>query len=155
MIHHELDKKHIRVVKKIDQGIPPVHIDRNRIEQVLINLMLNAIHASPQGGTLELKTYCHGITESFCDRYNLDKAKFGAGTTAIICDVEDNGTGILPEHLQKVFGPFFTTKRASGGIGLGLSVTKSIMDNHNGIVAIENITDHSGVRARLVFQPCQ
>ena len=155
LIHHELDKKHIRVVKKIDQGIPPVHIDRNRIEQVLINLMLNAIHASPQGGTLELKTYCHGITESFCDRYNLDKAKFGAGTTAIICDVEDNGTGILPEHLQKVFGPFFTTKRASGGIGLGLSVTKSIMDNHNGIVAIENITDHSGVRARLVFQPCQ
>ena len=88
-------------------------------------------------------------------KLDLDKAKFGAGTTAIICDVEDNGTGILPEHLQKVFGPFFTTKRASGGIGLGLSVTKSIMDNHNGIVAIENITDHSGVRARLVFQPCQ
>lgn len=154
LIHHELDKKHIQVVKKIDQGIPPVLIDRNRIEQVFINLMLNAIQASPQGGTLELKTYCQGITEGFCARYNLDKARFGAGTTAIICDVEDNGTGILPEHLQKVFEPFFTTKHASGGIGLGLSVTKNIMDNHNGIVSIENITDHSGVRARLVFQPC-
>lgn len=154
LIHHELDKKHIRVVKRIDQGIPPVLIDRNRIEQVFVNLMLNAIQASPQGGTLELKTYCQRITEGFCARYNLDKARFGAGTTAIICDVEDNGTGILPEHLQKVFEPFFTTKHASGGIGLGLSVTKNIMDNHNGIVSIENITDHSGVRARLVFQPC-
>ena len=154
LIHHELEKKHIQVVKKIDQGIPHVHIDRNRIEQVLINLMLNAIQASPQGGTLELKTYCQGITEGFCARYSLDKARFGAGTTAIICDVEDNGTGILPEHLQKVFEPFFTTRHASGGVGLGLSVTKNIMDNHNGIVAIENITDHSGVRARLVFQPC-
>ncbi|MBI3618075.1 MAG: hypothetical protein HY210_07670, partial [Candidatus Omnitrophica bacterium] len=47
-----------------------------------------------------------------------------------------------------------TTKRDFGGVGLGLSITKSIMENHNGIVAIENITDHTGVRARLVFQPC-
>lgn len=154
LIHHELDKKHIRVVKKIDQGIPPVLIDRNRIEQVFINLMLNAIQASPQGGTLELKTYCRGVSEDFCVRYNLDRTKFRPGETLVICDVEDNGSGILPEHLQKVFEPFFTTKSATGGIGLGLSVTKNIMDNHNGIVAIENIPDHAGARARLVFQPC-
>lgn len=155
LIHHELEKKHIRVVQKTDQGIQQVHIDRNRIEQVFINLLLNAIQASAPGGTLELKTYCQGITEGFCSRYNLDRTRFRPGTTVIICDVEDNGTGILPEHLQKIFEPFFTTKHASGGIGLGLSVTKSIMDNHNGIVAIENITDRSGVRARLVFHPCE
>ncbi len=155
LIHHELDKKRIQVSKKFDQGIPHVHIDRNRIEQVFINLMLNAIQASPQGGILELKTYCQSVTEGFCSRYNLDRAKFRPGETLVICDVEDNGDGILPEHLQKIFEPFFTTKHATGGIGLGLSVTKSIMDNHNGIVAIENITDHTGVRARLVFQPCE
>lgn len=154
LIRHEFHKKHIHVVGRLDQSIPQVNIDRNRIEQVLVNLMLNAVHASPQGGILELKTYCQTISEDHCRSYNLDNSKFKSGDTVIMCDVEDSGNGILPEHLQKIFEPFFTTKRASGGVGLGLSITKSIMENHNGIVAIENITDHTGVRARLVFQPC-
>ena len=154
LIRHELHKKNIQVVGRLDQSIPQVNIDRNRIEQVLINLILNAIQASPQGGILELKTYCQTMSESFCLSYDLDKSKFKAGDTVVICDVEDNGNGILPEHLQKIFEPLFTTKRDSGGIGLGLSIIKSIMENHSGIVAIENITDHRGVRARLVFQPC-
>ena len=154
LIRHEFHKKHIQVVGRFDQSIPQVNIDRNRIEQVLVNLMLNAVHASPQGGILELKTYCQTISEDHCRSYNLDKSKFKAGDTVIMCDVEDSGNGILPEHLQKIFEPFFTTKRDFGGVGLGLSITKSIMENHNGIVAIENITDHPGVRARLVFQPC-
>ena len=154
LIRHEFHKKRIQVVGRLDQSIPQVNIDRNRIEQVLVNLMLNAVHASPQGGILELKTYCQTISEDHCRSYNLDKSKFKAGDTVIMCDVEDSGNGILPEHLQKIFEPFFTTKRDFGGVGLGLSITKSIMENHNGIVAIENITDHTGVRARLVFQPC-
>ncbi len=154
LIRHEFHKKHIQVVGRLDQSIPQVNIDRNRIEQVLVNLMLNAVHASPQGGILEVKTYCQTISEDLCGLYNLDKSKFKAGDTVIMCDVEDSGNGILPEHLQKIFEPFFTTKRDAGGVGLGLSITKSIMENHNGIVAIENITDHTGVRARLVFQPC-
>lgn len=155
LIRHEFHKKYIQVVGRLDQSIPQVNIDRNRIEQVLVNLMLNAVHASPQGGTLELKTYCQTISEDHCRSYDLDKSKFKAGDTVIMCDVEDSGNGILPEHLQKIFEPFFTTKRDFGGVGLGLSITKSIMENHNGIVAIENITDHSGVRARLIFQPCE
>ena len=154
LIRHEFHKKRIQVVGRLDQSIPQVNIDRNRIEQVLVNLMLNAVHASPQGGILELKTYCQTISEDHCRSYNLDKSKFKAGDTVIMCDVEDSGNGILPEHLQKIFEPFFTTKRDFGGVGLGLSITKSIMENHNGIVVIENITDHTGVRARLVFQPC-
>ena len=154
LIRHEFYKKHIQVVGRLDQSIPQVNIDRNRIEQVLVNLMLNAVHASPEGGILELKTYCQTISEDHCRSYNLDRSKFKAGDTVIMCDVEDSGNGILPEHLQKIFEPFFTTKRDFGGVGLGLSITKSIMENHNGIVAIENITDHPGVRARLVFQPC-
>ena len=154
LIRHEFHKKRIQVVGRLDQSIPQVNIDRNRIEQVLVNLILNAVHASPQGGILELKTYCQTISEDHCRSYNLDKSKFKAGDTVIMCDVEDSGNGILPEHLQKIFEPFFTTKRDFGGVGLGLSITKSIMENHNGIVVIENITDHTGVRARLVFQPC-
>lgn len=153
LIRHELDKKHIQVIKKFDQGIPLIRIERNRIEQVIVNVMLNAIQASPERGTLELKTYYQGASEDFCSRYNLNGTKFRPGETVVICDVEDDGEGILPEHLHKVFEPFFTTKRAAGGMGLGLSVSKNIMENHNGIVAIENITNHSGARARLVFQP--
>ncbi len=154
LIQHELHKKNIQVIRRLDQSVPQVNVDRNRIEQVLINLMLNAIQASPRESILELKTYCQTISEDLCRSYDLDKTKFKAGDTVVICDVEDNGNGILPEHLQKVFEPFFTTKRDSGGIGLGLSIIKSIMENHNGIVAIENISDHHGTRARLVFQPC-
>ncbi|MBI3618389.1 MAG: response regulator, partial [Candidatus Omnitrophica bacterium] len=107
LIRHEFHKKHIQVVGRLDQSIPQVNIDRNRIEQVLVNLMLNAVHASPQGGILELKTYCQTISEDHCRSYNLDKSKFKAGDTVIMCDVEDSGNGILPEHLQKIFEPFF------------------------------------------------
>lgn len=154
LTRHELDKKQIRVRGRLDQSLPQINIDRNRIEQVLINLLLNAIQASPPGGTLELKTYCQSVSDNLCRRYNLDKGKLQPGDMVVICDVEDSGNGILPEHLQRLFEPFFTTKRDKGGVGLGLSVTKSIMENHNGIVAIENITDHIGVRARLLFSPC-
>ncbi len=155
LIRHEFHKKNIQVAARLDQSIPQINVDRNRIEQVLLNLILNAVQASPSGGTLELKTYCQTVSENLCGLYSLDKSKFKVGDTAILCDVEDNGNGILPEHLQKIFEPFFTTKRDSGGVGLGLSIIKNIMESHNGIIAIENITDHSGVRARLIFQPCE
>lgn len=151
LIHHEIEKKHIQVIKKLDDGIPEVNIDRNRIEQVLINLMLNAIHAAPEGGQLELKTYCQSVPGDSQDpRFR----KFRPGQTVVVCDVEDNGSGIPTEYLVKVFEPFFTTKHKSGGIGLGLSVSKSIMDNHDGIVQIENRSEH-GARARLVFHPAE
>lgn len=153
LIRHEVQKKNIQVVGQFDQSIPQISIDRNRIEQVLINLILNAVQASPTGGTLKLKTYCQNIPENLCQV--APDSQFKAGDLVVICDVEDNGLGILPDHLPKLFDPFFTTKRETGGIGLGLSVTKSIMENHNGIITIENITGQTGVRARLLFKPCE
>ena len=151
LIHHEIEKKHIQVIKKLDDGIPEVHIDCNRIEQVLINLMLNAIQAAPEGGQLEIKTYCQSVP---ADAQDPRFRKFNPGQTVVVCDVEDNGSGIPAEYLAKIFEPFFTTKHTSGGIGLGLSVTKSIMDNHDGIVQIENRSEQ-GARARLVFHPVE
>ncbi|MBI5149546.1 MAG: response regulator [Candidatus Omnitrophica bacterium] len=150
LVHHEIDKKHVKVVKKFDGGLPEVNVDRNRIEQVLVNLIFNAIQAVADGGQLELKTYCRRISEDLDSLPDLGKDKFKPGEMIVVCDVEDNGSGIQPQHIPKVFDPFFTTRREAGGVGLGLSVTKDIMENHNGVVLVEN-RPTQGVRARLVF----
>ena len=150
LIHHEIEKKHIEVFKKLDQAIPMITIDRNRIEQVLINLMLNAVQAAGEGGKLEFKTYSHALSGAPGDFSFLDKRKFKAGQTVVVCDIEDNGTGIPADSLSKVFDPFFTTKHDMGGVGLGLSVSKSIMESHDGTIFIENRSS-GGARARIIF----
>lgn len=150
LIHHEIEKKHIEVFKKLDQAIPMITINRNRIEQVLINLMLNAVQAAGEGGKLEFKTYSHALSGAPGDFSFLDKRKFKAGQTVVVCDIEDNGTGIPADSLSKVFDPFFTTKHDMGGVGLGLSVSKSIMESHDGTIFIENRSS-GGARARIIF----
>jgi signal transduction histidine kinase len=150
LIHHEIERKHIEVVKRLDQAIPAVIIDRNRIEQVLINLTLNAVHAVSEGGRLEFKTYCHALSGAPGDFLHLDKSKFKCGQTVVVCEVEDNGRGIPEGFLSKIFDPFFTTRRDRGGVGLGLSVSKTIMESHDGAIFVENGSS-TGARARLVF----
>jgi PAS domain S-box-containing protein len=99
------------------EGLPRVRIDVHQIQQVLINLMLNAIQAMEKGGTLTLRT--------FKDDAN------GVGI-----EVKDTGIGIPDSHLKKIFDPFFTTK--SEGTGLGLSITLKILENHGATIDVKS-----------------
>jgi len=151
LVQHEVEKNHIQLIRELDDKISDVNIDKNRVEQVLINLMLNAIQASPDGGKIILKTYKHKLSNDLSELPSTNGYDFKAGANVIILNVEDSGDGIPEDKVDKVFDPFFTTRRAGGGVGLGLAVCRNIMDTHQGAIFIENKKE-GGIRATLIFK---
>jgi signal transduction histidine kinase len=99
-------------------GLPHVMVDRHMIEQVLMNLILNAVQAMKNGGALTIKT---SVVEGICR-----------------VEVNDTGSGIPASVLPRVFDPFFTTKSQGEGTGLGLSVNLGIVERHGGKILVES-----------------
>jgi two-component system NtrC family sensor kinase len=115
ILQTKLKKGNISYVFEQSQGLPKVRIDIHQIQQVLINVILNAIQAMEKGGTLTIRTFLS----------NGD----GVGI-----EVRDTGIGIPRAHLKKIFDPFFTTK--SEGTGLGLSISLKILENHGATIDV-------------------
>ncbi|WP_224981580.1 transporter substrate-binding domain-containing protein [Geomonas agri] len=114
-------------------GIPRLNGSAQRIEQVVVNLVVNACQALPAPDRgIELVTW-----------FDVDKRQ-------VILEVRDEGTGIAPEHLSRLTDPFFTTKRDSGGTGLGLSVSSGIVKEHGGELSFSSVPG-AGTTARLTF----
>ena len=113
----KLKKGNISSVFERGKGLPPVRIDLHQIQQVLVNLMLNAIQAMEKGGTLTLRTFVPN----------------GGGVGV---EVRDTGVGIPQPHLKKIFDPFFTTK--SEGTGLGLSISLKILETHGATIDVSS-----------------
>lgn len=110
-------RKKIKVVKKLSGNIPEIMVDQNKMEQVFLNIILNAVQAMDGQGILTVET---SLDDGQC------AISFG-----------DNGSGI-PENIRPyIFDPFFTTKGVGEGTGLGLSVSKSIVEQHNGKIIVE------------------
>ena len=110
-----MKKGNISSVFEGAQGLPKLRIDIHQIQQVLINLMLNAIQAMEDGGTLSVRAFLED----------------GDG---VGIEVRDSGIGIPRAHLKKIFDPFFTTK--SEGTGLGLSISAKILENHGATIDV-------------------
>ncbi|MDD4953864.1 MAG: ATP-binding protein [Candidatus Omnitrophica bacterium] len=124
----------VTVVKELSPDLPDILVDKNKIEQVFLNVFLNAIQAMPQGGKLFVRTY---LTKFDIPGREND-ASLGLADAAVAVEIEDTGVGIPPEYLQKVFDPFFTTKGPRGGAGLGLSVSNNIINMHGGVIDIKS-----------------
>jgi signal transduction histidine kinase len=107
--------------------LPLIMFDANQIQQVLVNLLNNAVHAMPDGGRLSVGTR---ITE---------REVYGVDYQLAAVHVSDSGIGISPENLGRIFDPFFTTKEVGHGTGLGLSVSYSIVEKHNGRIEVESV----------------
>ena len=137
LVKHQLDRYHIEVVKDFGSNLPQVRIDRNKIQQVFVNLFMNAIYSMPDGGQLKITT---------CARCPKD------GPADIFVDIEDTGTGIPEDILDKIFDPFFTTRRDMGGTGLGLSIARTIINLHEGKIGIGNRKDCRGTKVTLMFK---
>jgi signal transduction histidine kinase len=149
LVKHELDTAHVTVVKELS-SLPPINLDGNKIQQVFINLFMNAAHAMPSGGTLTVRT-CVKPKAALEERLGLkDAARFARSAALIVAEVEDTGTGIPEEKLQKVFDPFFTTKPTGKGTGLGLTVTKKIVELHEGLINVRNRPE-GGARVTVIF----
>jgi PAS domain S-box-containing protein len=126
-----LQKNQIRTVIGAADGLPKIWVDPQQIEQVLVNVIFNAIEAMPEGGNL---------TVGFSAHPPLSPSRMpeipGTGGEVMIT-VEDTGAGISTDQLSKIFLPFFTTK-SKKGMGLGLSICKSIMEAHGGKISAES-----------------
>lgn len=119
LTRHNLDKCHVVVTRQLDATVP-VEINRSELQQVLINLIVNAIQAMPEGGTLTLES------ENWME-HDLP--------LGVLLRVRDTGQGIAPENLSSIFDPFFTTKRGSG-TGLGLSISYTIVERYGGSIDV-------------------
>jgi signal transduction histidine kinase len=120
LVQHLLNKTEIEVVRE-DRASRLVLMNRTELQQVLINLIVNAIHAMPDGGRLTLRS---------CDA---DRD----GMPGIVIEVGDTGIGMEPDVVEKVFDPFFTTKRREG-TGLGLSISQTLIKRQRGQITVES-----------------
>ncbi len=112
-------KKHgIEVQDQLDADLPEVWGSESGLRGICMNLMMNAVQAMPNGGTLRVSTLARG--------------------PQIVLTIEDSGPGIREEHLVKIWEPFFTTKPAGQGTGLGLFVTNGVVTRHGGTIRVEN-----------------
>lgn len=153
LMRHDMARSGIISEKNLQQDLPMVMLDRNKMEQVLLNLFLNAVHAMPDGGKLCVTTRARQLNEEEIvrDAGSRSASRFRAGDWVVEVLVEDTGMGIATELLTKIFEPFFTTKPTGKGTGLGLAVTKKIMDMHGANIHLQNRPE-GGVRVTLGFK---
>ncbi|RRA47109.1 ATP-binding protein [Acidipila sp. EB88] len=122
LLEHQLKTARIELVCDLDPALPAIQGNNGKLQQVFLNLFLNAKDAMQDGGRLEVSTRYNGMV------------------TVSVCD---SGSGIAPEHVQRIYDPFFTTKSAikegqRRGTGLGLAVTYGIMQEHSGKIRVES-----------------
>ncbi|MEE9613433.1 MAG: ATP-binding protein [Thermodesulfobacteriota bacterium] len=116
MAEKELGDKKVEVVKDVPEDMPLLPVDAVKIKQVLLNIILNAVHAMGEGGRLKVFV------------------SVGGGEVSI--SVEDNGRGMVPEVKKRIFDPFFTTH--PGGMGMGMALVRNIVEQHGGRIELES-----------------
>ncbi len=130
LVENQINLENISLEKHLDPDLPLVMADFDKIQQVLINIILNAIQAMPDGGNLT-------ITTSAAKGIKIDDTP----KDTVKIDIRDSGIGIPKENLNKLFNPFFTTKEKGKGVGLGLSVVHGIIGKHKGKIDVESEPD--------------
>jgi len=128
---HQLVVANVRVVKELAPDLPTIQANAGQLQQVFMNLIINAYHAMPKGGELTVRT---GTLPE--DR--------------VFVEIQDTGVGISQENLDRIFDPFFTTKEEGKGTGLGLAVSRNIIEAHGGLIGVESEVG-SGTTFRVVL----
>lgn len=134
LLEHQFEKGRVKIRRELSPGAVPVVGFEFKLQQVFLNLFLNARDAMPSGGWLTISTRCEG-----------DEA---------VAEVSDTGAGIAPEHLDRIYDPFFTTKPIGQGTGLGLSITYGIVREHDASIQCHSAPGQ-GTRFTLRFKLAQ
>jgi len=119
LVAHSAELQHVEIARNLSVTLPEVMVDPDQLQQVFTNLIVNAIQAMPEGGTLTLCTSADNEGQ-------------------VKVEVQDTGIGISQENLQKLFTPFFTTKKEVKGVGLGLAVSHGIIQRHGGKIEVSS-----------------
>jgi two-component system sensor histidine kinase HydH len=134
LLEHRFRQAKVSVAADASPSLPSLAADRGQLEQVLVNLLMNACDACAPGGHVT--------------------ARARAGDDGVVLEVADDGSGISAEHLPSVLDPFFTTKKRGQGTGLGLTIAADIVKNHGATLAIES-TPGRGTVVRIVWPRAQ
>jgi two-component system sensor histidine kinase HydH len=121
LVENDLKKHEVKIVMDMEGGLPPIPVDENKIIEMLLNLIINAIDAMPEGGTLTFSGRALPPTGEKGHRVELR--------------IADTGVGIPPEQVDKIYDRYFTTKES--GTGLGLAICERIVKAHNGVMSLE------------------
>ncbi|MBI5049177.1 MAG: GHKL domain-containing protein, partial [Deltaproteobacteria bacterium] len=121
LVGKEAIKQRITIDEVIDNDIPDVWIDPQQMQQILINLLLNAIQSMPQGGKIRIMVGYNGLSDK----------------NFVEVSISDTGCGIPERQMDKIFNPFFTTKAT--GTGLGLSIVHRIINEYNGKIIVSSV----------------
>ncbi|MFQ5484833.1 MAG: sensor histidine kinase [Desulfobacterales bacterium] len=135
LVKNELKLKHIKFFCEVNGRLSYMQVDKNQLQQALLNLILNGIQSMPEGGELKI-LIALAVTRN-----------------EIRIEVADTGHGIPTENLDSIFDPFFTTKKEGEGTGLGLSVTYNIIKKHGGRISVESLPDRG--TCFTIFLPVQ
>ena len=126
-------KKEITIYKKYHDQIWTVEVDQSQIDQVLLNIFVNAWQSMPAGGNLYIQTKNEMLDDNFAGGYGVRPGKYA------VISITDTGIGMDEKTLKRVFDPFFTTKEKERGTGLGLASAYGIIKNHDGIILAESV----------------
>ena len=118
LVEREARPKNIRIHRKLDPQLPGLMSDPPLLRQVLLNLLINAVQAVGADGNITITTFPMG--------------------NVVCAEIRDSGPGIAPEHMDRLFNPFFTTKAPGEGTGLGLSVSLRIMNELGGDIVVDS-----------------
>jgi len=128
-------KKQIKIVCELQADLWIVEVDKSQIEQVLLNLYLNAWQAMPNGGALKLQTENIVLDETFIRPFKVNTGRY------VKISLKDSGVGMEEKTLQRIFDPLFTTREMGRGTGLGLASAYGIIKNHDGIIEARSLKD--------------
>ena len=133
LVSPQSNAKKIKVSRQFDPDIMQVWMDTEKMKQVILNLLSNAVDFTPKGGKIEL------LTKNYTDRGKPEVVQI---------EIKDNGTGIPPSYINKVFDPYFTTKSKSDihkGAGLGLFIAHQNILDHGGTIEVKSKVDEGSV----------
>ena len=138
LVGKQFTLQNVRVIERLDAGLPRTPLDANQIQQVLLNVLINALQAMPQGGSLTLSTSV--VTRQALPREPAQRLPgVPPHQRLLLCQVQDTGMGMSHDKLARTFEPFFTTKPAGQGTGLGLAISRSIIEKHRGAIWLESV----------------
>lgn len=119
LLDYRLNEKQIEVHSELQKNLPAIEADAQLVQEILMNLLINALDAVDANGNITIKT-------------------ISAGQNKVELQISNDGAGIHPDNIDKIFDPFFTTKEEGKGTGLGLSVSLGIIEAHNGTITVDS-----------------
>lgn len=153
LVKHELTRSNTTVTVEVPDDLPHVFLDLSKFEQVVINLVINAVHAMSESKkpTLQIKAHSKKLDGVVKNQGARKYEVFRSGDPVVILELIDNGCGIESADATRLFDPFFTTKATGVGTGLGLSVARKIVQLHGGELQVIDRSDKKGAIAKLIL----